>query len=264
MSNKILYKTIIEKPNPFDLGLLHSEFKNSSIGDLIESTQDNGDVIFVWSNVPLNETQFNTIVSIAQNHSPHVPSAIEIKAQEIIKSNDYHKTREELRLMITEPFDNLSDEEKEICALYCLYDDATIIGYYISTGLDLSSAEIKHLVTRANDINRASISCSNRANSAIIKYISIKYMEEDDAATFIDAIRNFIVDYKMIAHLGLNYGHSRDGVMDYIESTNAYIGAGLSTYNFRAGTTYEQCRDELKNFLVYGIEPTEFTQFSTT
>lgn len=155
-------------------------------------------------------------------------------------------------------FDILNDKEKALAAKYCLIDDATAVIYYMSTGLSQAEATMQHLVYRAEDINKAADVCRMRAESSIIKYISIKYLEESNAATFIAAIRDFITDYGSIAHLGMNYGQSREGIMDYVEATNSYTDGGLSSYTFRDSYTFTDCSDELKNYLVYGVKPQEF------
>ena len=185
----------------------------------------------------------------------------------------YHITRTcfcdyiNIRLLIKEivgaiPFENLTEQEKMIVCEFCAFDDATIVGYYMSIGFTQAQAITKHKVNRANDIDLASKACQQRAETSVVKYIVIKYLTESSASAFLDAIRNYMEDYKRIAHLGLNYGQSREGLMDYIEATNAYENGGLSQYTFIAPYTYAECRDELKNYLLYGKTPDEYNQFS--
>lgn len=232
---------------------LHQEIDCSLLQ--FQGVQINQDILKILFAIDLSPSDKSILDSIIANHSG-------INDDSIIVNNDYYKTRNELRIQYqTIGWENLTDNEKEISAKYCLFDSTTIITFYISQGLSLENAITKYLVRRSIDIDKAAKCCAIRANSKYIKYISIKYMEEADAATFLDAIRNYIVDYSMSAHLGIQYGDSREGVMDYIEATNAYVGAGLSTYAFRSPYTYGQCRDELINYLVYGNEPEEFKLF---
>lgn len=249
--------------NGFTLNLFHAELLASSFSSIVGSVSaDYENVKFNISRyLEQNEiTELNIIVS---NHVAYIVTELEKRCSNLPNADDYYKERNELRLLVdTQGFDNLNTKEKEYAAKYCIADDTTIVMYYVSIGLDLDTAQAKHLVRRSEDINKAAVTCKNRAESAVVKYISIKYMAENDAATFMDAIRSFITDYGLLAHLGIEYGQSREGIMDYIEATNAYENAGLSTYTLRSGMTFENCKTEFKNYLVYGIKPTEFDFFS--
>lgn len=179
---------------------------------------------------------------------------------------DYHFKRDKLKELTLElGFANLSASDKAIVARYCATDAATLVGYFMSQyGLTAAEATSKYKVFRSTDISEAAKALSSRASNPVVMYISVKYMSEADASAFTDAIRNFITDLKEVAHLGTNYGQARDGIMDYIEATGSYTDAGLKSYSFENGYTYEQCRDEFKNYLVYGIKPTEFDVFSSS
>ena len=236
--------------------LLEKELKTIGISVIRITTI--GDSLILSIDGELNSEQQNLCTSCLFNHQA-------IKDSDILTDvRDYYTSRAILKAQYEGiSFSSLSPRDKEIVATYCLTSDETIIGYYMEQGLTQEVAVAKHLVRRAEDINKASITCKQRAESPIVKYIAIKYMTEADAAMFMDAIRNLITDYSMLAHLGNEYGQSRDGIMDFIEATNGYVGAGLSNYTFRTGVTYENCRDEFKNFLVNGTKPTEFDVFSS-
>jgi len=206
-----------------------------------------------------NEDQ-DTIIDIAiADHIPVIPTTLEI-IEKTLYQGDYMTIRETMRTSISS-FSELTQNEKEIAAKYCLSDDTSLVMFYMGSGLDQTQAVNKHKVRRAEDINNAALSCKLRAESPVVKYIAIKYLSIADASAFLDSIRNFLEDYKTVAHLGLAYGQNRDGIMDYIEATNAYVDIGLTLYTFNTPYTYIQCRDELKNYLVYGISPTEFDEF---
>jgi hypothetical protein len=104
---------------------------------------------------------------------------------------------------------------------------------------------------------------AKRLECAIIRYIAVKYLNESDALEFTAAIRGFAQEVREAAHLGSQYGNiDRDGIMDYIEATGSYEGGGLSSFVFENGFTYEDCKTEFKNYIVYGNKPTEFDVFS--
>lgn len=206
------------------------------------------------------QTDIDLVNSLVIAHVPYIKSELETMFEALLNVADYHKARSEINDLFVD-FSSLNAKEKQYAAKFCIADDNTCVGYYMGLGYDLTDAMNLHLSNRANDINNAAKSCRYRSESPIVLYSSIKYLTEQDAATFIDAIRTFITDYSTIAHLGLNYGQSREGIMDYIEATNAYLNSGLSVYSIKAPYTYEEFKTELKNYIVYGIEPEEFNLF---
>jgi hypothetical protein len=254
--------------NEFGSGVDVSQFLNellqTSFGSKMQGCTQTSTSVVLLIGEPLVEAEVTELSSVVSSHVPVPATDIESNAGKLNASTNYPTDRSALRVEVTtKGFENLTDKEKEFAALYCLADDMTIIGYYMSTGDDLATAQAKHLVRRSIDINKCSKVCTERTESPIIKYLCIKYMDEADAMLFMDAIRDFVTDYAMLAHYGLEYGHSREGIMDYIEATNGYANAGLSSYTFRGGDlNYENCKNELKQYLIYGIKPAEFDLFS--
>lgn len=249
--------------NGIDISKLFAEIKLSQISSKVESIASNSyAVVFVLSNT-LTAEDVDVLNNIVTAHQPIALTAIELKANELINALDYHKVKGELSQLYTS-LDILTDNEKEIMCKYCVASDADIITYYMQqNGGNYSDALSLHQVRRATDITNNAKSCNYRATTPVIKYIVIKYLGEINGNIFLDAARDFLSDYMLVANLGKNYRQQRDGIMDYIEATNSYVGGGLSTYTFESPYTYEQCRDELKNYLVYGNEPTEFNELSS-
>lgn len=177
---------------------------------------------------------------------------------------DYYYIRERIRDIVkATTFNTLSDYDKKIVADYCAADSSDLVPYYMAQdGLSLENATLKYKAKRALDINNAASACNARAESGIVFYIMIKYLSEQDSLQFKNAIHSYLQDYKEAAHLGTQYGISADGIMDYVEATGSHIGAGLSIYTFNTGYTYEQCKDELRNYLIFGIVPAEYELYT--
>lgn len=237
---------ILDKDGLTKVGSLRFDLIKMTIDEIAKFTQDDIDLV---NNMVLT-------------HVPYVKTEFESRCSLLSSISDYHKERNIIIELFTD-FANLNDKEKYYATHFCMVDDTTCVTYYMGLGKSYEEAMQIHLINRSNDINRAAKSCKYRSESPIVLYLTIKYLTEQDAATFIDAIRTFITDYSTIAHLGLEYGQSREGIMDYVEATNAYLNGGLSVYNIRAPYTYEELKTELKNYIVYGIEPEEFNIFST-
>lgn len=240
---------------------VYAFFKNATRGG-VKLTDDTG---YFELNMLL---KLDDLIQFSETVESNFTDITTVELIEKLKGNkyDYHYIRNEMKELVTAlGFANLTANEQSIVARYCATDAMTLIGYFMAAfSLSMEEAVSKYKVFRSIDISEAAKALSQRASSPVVMYIAVKYMSEADASAFSDAIRNFITDLKETAHLGLSYGQARDGIMDYIEATGSYVGAGLTSYTFENGFTYEQCRDEFKNYLVYGTKPTEFDVFSTS
>lgn len=251
--------------NGVDSGLFLYELKQTSFGSLVTGITLKSGFVYINSTEDLVSHTVD-IQSIVGLHNPQDISEFSVTIRNLQSSLDYQKDRMILKLQLESGeviYDDLTDSEKALVVKNCLLDDVTCVTFYMNQGLSLELAQLTHLKNRAIEIRKTAESCENRANSPILVYIAIKYLSEFDAMSFLDALREYLADYKLLAHLGIDYGHSREGIMDYIEATHAYTNEGLSTFNFREGMEYAQCKDELKQFLVYGNEPSEFNVLSS-
>ena len=91
--------------------------------------------------------------------------------------------------------------------------------------------------------------CDGRWRSAV--KVAIKHLSFADAGDLFDEIEILVGYYLSSGRLGRDYGDSRDGIMDYIMSTNVYIGNGLeeNSYALKKGT-WDSFRSELEDALV--------------
>lgn len=245
----------------FDISQFHVELLESTFAEEIINCGFDAKNVTVTLKTPLNASQESELNTFVDNHVPIQKTAIEVKGKEMYSTNDYHRTREELRDLVTD-FVSLNDNEKDIVARYCLYDDMTIIGYHQSKGMSMEDAISKHKVNRAIDLHKAASVCKSRTETAVIKYIIIKYLTEADGLAFSQATANYFKMYSETAHLGIDYRGPVEGILDYVNATNAHENGGLSQFSINTPYTYEQCRDELVNYLRYGIVPTIFSEFS--
>lgn len=173
-------------------------------------------------------------------------SSIENWASYGKKTNkDYEvHSREIANIVTTTTFALLTDAEKDIACKYAsiltgsVPDHNTMITYYASTpsyGMlgDVEAASNFHYHRFGEHLNNLRDAAAIRVNAPRISIAMMKYFKDIDTInTFYDAIRAFRLDYVGKFHLGTAYGDTIDGIMDYLESTGTYIGAGLMTYQF--------------------------------
>lgn len=173
----------------------------------------------------------------------------------LIGSNiyDYIYVRTQIKLYISgTTFDSLSEIDKEIVIKYCATDSTTIITHYMMQGMSQADATYIYITNRSVDIKNAAESCSKRITSpTYIKYI-IMFLPEETAQQFLDATRNFSLDYQSAALFGNMYGDGRDGIMDYIDGTGSYVGGGLRNYTTYVGTDINQLIFLLNDLLING------------
>lgn len=147
-----------------------------------------------------------------------------------IVGKDYVWERDTLRQIAHTKWDSLNDNSKEIIGIYCAVGMDTLIGYYMSKGMSQNDATMKYLNNRIEDIKNAAKAYCGRINNNTLQVNIILFLGEAQGSTFNDAVRNFKSDLCSIALLGTQYGDSRDGFMDYVESTGSYTSGGLKSY----------------------------------
>ena len=254
---------MIIKKDRFLNGFNMTQFRNDILNSSFSTKYQNRivetlDKIEIKLSEELEQDEETELDTIIDNFVKVDKSELELKAEHLRTAPDYLKEREYLKTLITD-FSTLTDKEKELSARYCLVDDATIVAYYVGQGLTQAQAITKHLVRRANDINKAKETCYNRSNSSVCKYIVIKHMDESVASQFFADVKQLSDDYAQLAHMGIRFNQGRDGIIDFLEATNSYVDAGLKNYTIKTGYTYEQCIDELVNYFVSGTIPSEYT-----
>lgn len=127
-------------------------------------------------------------------------------------------------------FSNLKDNAKEVVAQYCAINMDTLVIYYMGKGMSQNDAIIYYLSTRSEQIDKTADSYCNRINSDKMFIQMMMFLGEEQALTFMSAIRNFKQDLCDYALLGTQYGDSKDGLMDFIEQTGSYTNGGSGNF----------------------------------
>lgn len=150
-----------------------------------------------------------------------------------ILNRDYVWERDTISLLGSN-FSSLTDPSKDIVGIYCAKDINTLIAYYMSQGMSQTDATMYYLERRITDIQHAGQGYCNRINKPILQAYILIFIGESQAIQFNDQLRNYKSDLCSIALVGSMYGDSKEGIMDYIESTGSYSTGGLKNYTMSA------------------------------
>lgn len=81
--------------------------------------------------------------------------------------------------------------------------------------------------------------------------VTVKYLSFVDASDLMNTIENLVSYYLDSGRLGLGYGDSKDGILNYITSTHGFAGTGLeyNVYDLKKGD-WNELEDALVNIFV--------------
>lgn len=168
-------------------------------------------------------------------------------------TNDYLSLKSEIKsLVISQTWSNLSDEEKYIAIKYYAYTSSvSAIVFLMSKGMTMQEAQV--YLTQEWHKHHYKLLESCRQRWYYVKLIVATYLPFNDAENLFDTARELIYSFTESSRIGINYGDKKSGLMDYVESTNSYVGNGLkeSGFTLQYGT-WDEFIIAIKNVIVYG------------
>jgi hypothetical protein len=169
-------------------------------------------------------------------------------------ANDYLVCKNSIKeLIIEKGWANLSNTEKDIAIQYYAYPDSTsAVIFLMSKGYSQAQAQGFVLLQWHRHHGNVMNSCKTRWY--YVKFIVLQYLNFSDAEDLLNTVEPLVFAYNDMGRLGVNYGDKRDGIMDYIESTNMFQGQGLreNGYVLLQGN-YDLFIQAMKNVFVEGI-----------
>jgi hypothetical protein len=168
--------------------------------------------------------------------------------------NDYLVCKNVIKeLVIAKGWSNLTNTEKDLAIQYYAYPDTTsAVIYLMGKGYTQQQAQGFVLLQWHRHHGNVMNSCKQRWY--YVKFIVPQYLSFNDAEDLLNTVEPLVFAYNDMGRLGVNYGDKRDGIMDYIESTNMFQGQGLreNGYTLLQGT-YDDFILAMKNVFVEGI-----------
>lgn len=170
-------------------------------------------------------------------------------------ANDYLTIKNSIKELVAEKgWVSLSNTERDIVIEYYAYESATdaVMHVMITKGYTLNQAQLYLVQQWHRHHGKVVNACKQRWYYA--KLIVPMYLQFSDGEDLFGAVESLAFAYNDMGKLGMNYGDKTNGIMDFIESTNAYVDNGLCErgYTVQIGTCDDFVRD-LKEVLIDGI-----------
>jgi len=169
-------------------------------------------------------------------------------------ANDYLVCKNAIKELVVEKgWTGLTNTEKDLAIQYYAYPDTmSAVIYLMGKGYSQAQAQGYVLLQWHRHHGNVMNSCKQRWFYA--KFIVPQYLSFNDAEDLLNTVEPLVFAYNDMGRLGINYGDKRDGIMDYIESTNAFAGQGLreNSYTLLQGT-WDIFIQAMKNVFVEGI-----------
>jgi len=221
------------------------------------SGQTVGIDITSWSDVDLNGNKpFKIIIS-----GDTVPSGYtDISTIEYWDTfagscaNDYMCVRFEIRDMCrVKSWSGLTDTEKDIAIKHYISDNPTnAVIYLMSKGYTQQQAQ--GFVLMSWHKYHAKLLEATQQRFYYLKFVVPQYLSLTDAEILFDNAHDLIYELTELGRFGIAIGDKKSGILDYLMSTNAYVGAGMeeSGLSLIQGT-WDIFRAALYGILVDGI-----------
>jgi hypothetical protein len=169
--------------------------------------------------------------------------------------NDYFAYKCAIKTIVLETnWSGLTNTEKDLAIKYYAYPDTTSAVIYLMTTKGMSQEQAQGYILLAWHKHHGNITASCKLRWFYAKFIVPQYLSFEDAEDLLNTVEPLVFAYHDMGRLGIEYGDKKDGLMDYIESTNAFAGQGLreNSYVLLQGT-WDEFITAMKNVFVWGI-----------
>lgn len=169
--------------------------------------------------------------------------------------NDYFAYKCAIKMIVVEKgWNTLTNTEKDLAIKYYAYPDTTTAIIHLMTTKGMSQQQAQGYILLEWHKHHGNIITSCKQRWFYVKFIVPQYLNFADAEDVLNTIEPLVFAYHDMGRLGINYEDKKDGIMDYIESTNAFAGQGLreNSYVLLQGT-WDDFILAMKSVFVWGI-----------
>lgn len=168
-------------------------------------------------------------------------------------ANDYLVVRFEIKAILLEKgWANLSNAEKDLCIVHYVGDTTDAVIYLMGKGYPQAMAQGFVLQSWHKYHAKLLEACQQRLY--YLKFIAPQFLSLEDSEKLFDNAQTLIYEFTQLGRFGLANGDKKSGIVDYLMSTNDYVGAGMeeSGITLLQGT-WDYFRNELIKILMDGI-----------
>ena len=211
-----------------------------------------------WDTTSLgNNTPFKIIISGQTIPTGYVDisSIINWNSFSLSIVNDYLVCKNSIKeIVIEKSWTGLTSDERDLAIKYYAYPDSMSAVIFLMTQRGMSQAQAQGFLLQQWHRHHGNVMNTCKTRWYYAKFTVPMYLNFDDAEDLLNTVEPLVFAYNDMGRLGINYGDKKDGIMDYIESTNAFLGQGLreNGYILLQGTI-EQFIQAMKNVFVEGI-----------
>jgi len=227
-------------------------------GETIYTIQTVGVDISTWNDVDLNGN--NPFVIIMSGST--IPSGY-VDISSIYNwynygfgiCNDYLCIKEEIKDIVTNiGWTGLTNTEKDIAITCYSYSNPTDAVIYLMTVKGYTQQQAQSFLLSSWHKHHGNVVEACKQRWYYVKLVIAAFLSFTDAEDLFDLNESLIFAYTDMGRLGLNYGDRKDGIMDFIESTNGYENNGLreSGYSLIQGN-YDAFISAIHNVLIHGF-----------
>ena len=148
-------------------------------------------------------------------------------------ANDYGVARFAIKELVNEiGWTGLTHTEKDIAIKHHSAPTTTDAVMYMIFEHGMSQAEATQYVIKQWHQYYIQFIGSCKQRWEYVMLLIPQFLSFEDAEDLFDTIDSLIGYYNNAARLGRNYGNANDGILDYVESTNGFVGQGLVETNY--------------------------------
>jgi hypothetical protein len=170
-------------------------------------------------------------------------------------ANDYMCVRFTIRsLCRTKGWSNMTNTEKDIAIKHYISDDPTNAVIYLMTTKGMTQEQAQGFVLMSWHKYHAKLIEAAKQRMYYLKFVVPQYLSLADSEKLFDNAQSLIYEFTELGRFGIEMGDKKSGLLDYIMSTNDYVGAGMeeSGLTLLQGT-WDNFRSALYSILVDGI-----------
>lgn len=148
----------------------------------------------------------------------------------------------------------LTNAEKDLAIQYYAYSNATNAVIHLMTTKGYTQPQAQYFMLEQWHKHHGNLINTCKQRWYYAKLVVPMYLNFNDSEDLLNTVEPLVFAYNDMGRLGINYGDKKDGIMDFIESTNTFLDQGLkeNNYTLLAGT-WTDFINAMRNVFVEGV-----------